>query len=389
MKTMLTAAALAASLATASAQDGYEDHYRAYEAAAQAGDKEAKLTSGEAAWRAAEAELGASETTAILAQNHLYDAMFAGEDSAKGAGEVAARALALGEQGLGLGNMTLTELRAARAYVHAAQKPRDDDRRDALLAALLADRETGRALNPMAIGLYRAGSVLAYSAKDYTLAYDYAAALTDEVRAVPEAPDTLLAEALIDEAAVLMTGRKALPPSTLGSRLRPRRTRYVEQLADAGVLLAEAVALGGKHTTLEAFGETHARAHAWQAVNDALILSEDAKVPEDHAYQGRRVSDFAAEEAHDAAFEACGVEWAKREVRYPRMGREMYRGAVFVGYHIAPDGRVEGARVLAEVPSGKFGPAVLEAMEDWRAKTEGKPEACLRDQTVMMKFIVR
>lgn len=388
MKTILAAAVLAASLTSANAQDSYKDHYRAYEAATQAGDADAKLTSGEAAWRAAEAELGAVETTAILAQNHLYDLMFTGEDGPKRAEEVAGRALELGEQGLGLGNMTLNELRAAQAYTHAAQKPRSDDRREALLAALLADRETGRMLNTMAIGLYRGGTILAYAAEDYTGAYDYVAALTDEIRALPEAPDELLAGALIDEASVLMSGRKALPPSTLGSRLRPRRSRYIEQLADAAVLLAEAVALGGEHTTLEAFGNTHARAHAWLAVNDALIQSEDARLPEDHVYQGRRMADFAPEN-EDEKVAACGVEWAKREMRYPRMGSKMYRGAVIAGYHIAPNGRVEGGRILAEVPSGKFGPAILEAMEDWRAETDGQPERCLRDQTVTIKFVVK
>lgn len=397
MRTMLAGAALAAALcvsATAGAQDGYADHYRAYQAASEANDADAKLRSGEAAWRAAEAELGATETTALLAQNHLYDRLFRDPE---GSIEVAARALALGEQGLALTNISLTELRAADAYARAASAPKDEDLRAGLAAALAADRATGSPLNPLIIGLYRSGAVLATKDEDYGGAYDFAAALTDELRAAPEAPPSLLAGALIDEAATLMAGRKPLPRSSLGTLLRPRRTRYSEQMSDAAILLAEAVSLFPAPGPIDDMDPVLARAQAWMAVNDALLISTGSKMRSDHEYQGRTLADFAREpsesfgtsdtsEASDGP--ACDVEWSNRRMRYPRIDRKWYAGAVYVGYHIGDDGRLEGARVLSEVPAGRFGPAVLDAMEKWKAETDGLPADCRRDKTAVIKFIV-
>ena len=389
MKTLMAGAAALALLGTVAAQDGYEDHYRAHQAATAQGDRDAMLTAGEAAWRAAEAELGEVETTAILAQNHLYDRLFADPE---GAAEVAARALALGEAGLGLANMSLTELRAANAYVAASQKPKKDDLRDALLGAILADKATGRPLNPLAIGLYRTGSVLAIKDGDYTGAYDFVGGLTDEVRAAEGAPDQLLAGALVDEAAVLMMQPKPLPPGSFGSRIRSRRTKYEEQLSDAAILLAEAVSLFPEHGPIESFDPAHARAHAWGAVNGALLSSAKLSIDADHAYQGRTLDDFAPELAQADGDENggpdCVVAWEDRKMRYPRLDRKWYNGAVYVGYHIGEDGRVEGARVLSEVPTGRFGPAVLEEMQGWKADTSGLAPACLGDKTTVFKFVV-
>ena len=44
--------------------------------------------------------------------------------------------------------------------------------------------------------------------------------------------------------------------------------------------------------------------------------------------------------------------------------------------------------MLGEVPTDRFGPAVLEQVETWRADTSGASPECLRDLVARVRFVM-
>ena len=130
------------------AQADYKSEYKEYMAAFSAGDIEGALDHGEKAWRAAEEEIGAKATTAILAYN--FGRVAASSDPRKAA-EAFSRALEITKGGEGALSPTDMELwiaiarnriestndtRSALKEKLAAQKAADPAASEATVAAL-------------------------------------------------------------------------------------------------------------------------------------------------------------------------------------------------------------------------------------------------------------
>ena len=110
-------------------------------------------------------------------------------------------------------------------------------------------------------------------------------------------------------------------------------------------------------------------------------------MPEGHEFDGSVTSDEDVPLIARAGLddEACAFEWTHRKMTYPRL-RSGYIGGVLIGYDLTPDGSIENARVLGEVPEGKFGAHVLDHVRKWEAAVGEVPAACLTDQTVAVVF---
>lgn len=362
--------------------------YKAYTDAKAAGDAEAARARSEAAWRAAERDVGDAEVTAILAQNHLLEVLWTEPEAAAAP---AARALALGRAGMGLGNMTSTELAVADAYARAAAQPRKRDLRAALYAALAADRASGRGVSAFTVQASRAATFRASEARDWEDAYAEATALARELEAMDADPG-LSGFAHVQRVAAMLSQRRRwarpeAPEAGSGARFAPS-SRWVDRVRDARVVMDHAATAFPAAATIDDVDPVDGAVHAWHGVIQSLLISNGIDMPEDWTFEGRgMLEDVGVVSRADGEPPECEIAWTDRKVRYPAAaGRGGYIGGVMLGYHLDPDGTVTGARILGEVPTEKFGPDILRQMEKWRADTAGLPPECLRDQVVKVQF---
>ncbi|MBB4658887.1 energy transducer TonB [Parvularcula dongshanensis] len=379
-------------LSGAAAQDRrHLEEYKAYLAAQQAGDAAATTRYAEAAWRAAETELGGHETTALLAQNYLWEVLLRDPEEAE---EAAARALALGEQGLGLGNFTLTELRLADAFAKNVHHLRRRSNREALLAAI-ETYPPQEALTSVLVSVYDQSIVRAYVADEYGLAYDAATLFERRLAEEPGVSDSRQASILTNRAAALIASRRSRFDSKYYSRTDAKSSAgYEERLADAQILLDAAAALFPKTKRLDEMDPNQHLTRAWNGVAVAIGRSMDYEVPEDWAFEGHRGrfswDSLMTREGADGAEILCEVSWTKRDMHYPAAAmRDGYIGAVLVGYHLDTDGHVIEPRVLAEIPQEIFSQTILKEMKDWEADAGNLDPACLRDHLTSFNFTMQ
>ena len=378
---MLAGAAALALCGAASAQD-YKASYKAFVAAREAGDAAAARTHAVAAWEAARGTLEPGETLALLAQNALIEAMWLDPEAAM---PMAAHALTLGEAGHGLGNMTLTELAVAEAYLRAETSGDGDDARR-LAAALAADRATGRTLTPYALTAHDRAYLLAMASGRHGLAYDIVTPLVHELRASGEPLDEAIASRNILRAvALLVAGRRI--DSALGRDGEGGAWSLKNRLRDAHALIDGAQQAFAPAPSLDEVAPGALDARIWHAVLSSVAGTAEVTLSGGHEFDGSvsiegGVPVIARPGLDD---EACAFEWTHREMTYPKL-RRGYIGGVLIGYDLTPAGSVVNARVLGEVPEGKFGAHVLEHAKRWEAAVGEVPAACLTDQTVAIVF---
>ena len=386
LKASALAACAAVLLGAAQAQEG-KTHliaYKAFTEAQAAGDKEAVIRHGEAAWRAAEAELGPHETTALLAQNLVYEAIWTEPDIARPA---AARALELGRDGLGLSNLSLPELEIADAYLQATEK-RSGERRDRLTAALIAEDAP---LTALRIGAAQRAANLLVDENDDEAAYVVTTALARELEDADDVPTGVLALTNMQRVVAMLAQKKYR--SGLPTERLTVRADWKDRLKDAHVLIDHTAALFEPQEDIEDFDPLFAASYAWHSVIGALERTHKIEVSEDWTFEGRQMTflppAIAGRESENEE-PVCPITWEERSLRYPRGAqRKGYIGGVLLGYHLTADGRVEDARILSEVPADRFGPAILRQVERWQAETDGVSPECLRNQVASIQFIMR
>ena len=393
MRRTTLAACAAAALVTGGAAQERPAHltaYKAYTEAREANDAEAARAHAEAAWRAGEAELGTHETTAILAQNYLLEVIWADPEAAR---EAAARALALGREGLGLTNLTLAELEVADAYAAAAADPKDRDARGRLYAALAAEGESGAASMDLAVRAARQGAYIASDAGEHEAAYAIATRAARRLEGAEGIPVNVVGVAQLQRIAAMLSEDGRWRPE--GEAGKGPSLRWERRVRDAHVLADATVGLFPPQDGLDAIDPILALAYAWRGIIGSIEHAYDIRGPEGWTFDGRGAASegtgpLVARTGADGEPLACQVEWTSRDMTYPAAARRKgYLGGVLLGYHLTDEGAVRDARVLAEVPAERFGETVLEQVEDWRAVTEGVDPACLRDLTVSVNFTIR
>lgn len=383
-RVLLAAAAALALCGAAGAQDAqdYKASYQAFVAARAAGDADAARAHAVAAWEAGRTALPPGETLALLTQNALLEVLW---DDAAAAAPMAAEALALGRAGHGLTNMTLTELDIAQART-AASADGSKAAVAALAAALAADRATGRAPNPFAVTAHDQAFVLAMGVGAHGLAYDLMTPLVAELRGADAPAEAVASRELFRAIALLVAGRRI--DSALGRDGAGGRWSQRERIEDAHVLIDHAMLAFPPVKTVAELEASAIDAHVWHGVVTSLASPFDVNLREEHRFDGLAANpggDDALLDRPEGYAESCEMPWTNRRITYPRL-RDFYVGGVLIGYDLSAEGRVENARVLGEVPSGRFGPHVLRQVEKWKADVDGLPASCLRDHVARIIF---
>lgn len=366
-------------LAAGTASADYKAEYRAYMQAFNTGDVAGALAHGEAAWRAAEAELGDSETTAVLAYN--YANLVTPYDSAK-AIEAYGRALAITDKGIGALPRDEIELRLLSVRLRSALG-------DAAIAKQLRSKvdaaRTGGA--PASEGSARAYTALAvhYSRKgDRKNARAVADSAVRDMDSVGDYEKRLMGEALI-----------------LGAIARVSDTRRdPEDVVTAAVSLDRAFTMFPPQKDIDAFDRLLGLAIAWRLGLSALMNSAGS------APQKQTGSRIAKGEDYRAAYEGvdksanpgawfrwadghearCSLEWGfKGPWGYSNEAlNQESAGAAFIGFDV-DDTRAIRTVVLGEVRD--FGGYAEKWLNTWRLATP-PADGCRRNHTLGVEYMI-
>lgn len=378
----LLACVLCVLTAYAQSDDEVMAQFGAYQDAIAAGEFDAADRSGEQAWRLAETAWGETTETAGLAFN-LANLRVQRRQWSE-ALEPAQRALALHEAGVAGEAYAMEEAKvlAARAQLGLEEKK---TRRSC--------RELKTALDALTLLNFeptyddaRAWSELGLAAReteDWDVAveaFKYAEAVIKTV--APDDSDQLIG-VLILQGEARIGGRRSYEDSPAA----------VRNAVDAYIAFAQALSLMPPKIQGEPIDPIRAKARAWFAASRALAYSLNEQ------YAGKLIDDakqkydyFSIEDSPsetESEFIDCPIEWS-RPVSYPRDAAEDgYVGAVLVEYDLTLEGRVENARVAAEIPAEAFSSLALRNMEDWRAENVADlPEICRRRLTTSIEYIL-
>ena len=348
----------------------YKAEYKAYNAALDAGDLAEAIKHAEAAWRAAEEELGDNETTAILAYNFANAVYFSEPDRAI---EPLKRVIALaGSQDEMFGADQPELMLALSAY---RSEPTSKDKRTKLHSVLKQSEETKRkpALLPA-----RAWTVLAtdyINFSRFARAEKYSNFAISNYETVSDKSPEEFAQALI-----------------IAGVTRTAKATKTSDIAEALYFFDRAIDLFPPQKDIETYHPLLATALAWHATAYSVAASN------------RRIN---IKSVHDLADEKLGVEagiptWetprpndctfssVSRDVpKFPDQAARDYEvGAVLLGYHLDNDGKPEGLRILGEVPyASDFGKAALKAASTWQLNlAEPTRPECQRNLTTSIPY---
>lgn len=370
---------LALILAAPAAHADHKSEYSAYRKALAAGDYFGAATHGEAAWRAAEKELGDTKTTAILAFN--FAELVVINEPAK-AVEPYSRARAISEKTKTA--IAMEDIAVGSESAAFVLAPENKQRRIALEATLEA--RAAKKFPPSPVSVY--GWILLCQfenrADDTPAALRYAdRALADANALGASAEKRLLRTALV-YAGVLRVSI---------------RTRNEESVGEAVQYLERSLRYFPPQKSIDEFDPLLARAIVWRAIVDALAKSTEEQEPETRIL-GKKTPDFqkAIDRASDPGqlnrvswlngqkTDCPAIAWeVMTKPKYPPAARRQGQiGASLIGFEM--DGaRVKRAVVLADSYETGFGAAAVDAMKTWVAKSP-VPAECARNQTVVVVY---
>jgi hypothetical protein len=364
---------LAAGSTSSADNEQYLIEYRAFREALTAGDGAATTLHAQAAWQAAETELGNHHTTAILAYN--YGRLIVFYDTANSLVPLR-RVNEL--QASGIADVSAVELRLYIDYAEFAAGGFKQRQAKKLRKSLEAFEE-GRAVSSP-----DAASIWLRLASSDLAAHNYRNALTSATRA-----EAAIAAALPDQPrklaeAILIAGIARLVPLP----------RTIDDVQTAHNDFGRAHRLFSPQKDIDTFDPLLAQILAWDgAASSALRSLGEQDYPKQAATVDRaagprpKLFEYQLDESIDCA----KVEWLERQPpRFPHvasMSRSL--GGAFVGYRLGDDLAVRDARVLAEVPAAKFGESALSSMAQWRARElpAGGP-ACHENLVTQFTFAI-
>lgn len=370
---MACAVMICAPIHSAHAQRAHIPFYKHYNEALAAGDFATAATAGEQAWRAAEADLGDHQTTAILAYNYAALIYFTLPEKAI---EPLERVVAILGEGSDMFGAEPPGLMLAFARASA-----DDDK--TLKAALRAKLEAAEAATSETTILSARGWFLVgadeLGRRRFKNAVD---ALSISLRHFDDfqkyAPMEV-ARALIARGMAYVAGQN----------------RNNEDIVNANFDFNNAIALFPPQTSIETFDPLLATAVAWDAVARIAAKTDNKKGLTPGSNFERKAPKLKGDERVKWAkakppHESCLLDWKPRKrATFPSadVSRRLI-GGVLIGFHIE-GAKVVDARVLAEVPErSRFGERALSAVSTWELKTPLINEACGKNILSVYQFIL-
>jgi len=358
-------------LPVAAAAD-YAEEYRQYNEALAAGEQDAATVHGFAAWKGAEAALGDHRTTAILAYNYGQQVLFEAPSEALPALQRAKELL-----DSGVAALPVEDLDVYLAYAVMVTGGGRKSDAEALRVALAARDSAGI---PPAYEIARIWLELSLNDVGRSkLSEAISGAARAERMFAETAPQAYRQRGL----AIMVQGMSKLIPE-------PRSSLTIKA-AHADFL--RAWRLFPTQKDIDTFDSVFAKIIAWDYAAHVAYVNlryDESLTPGDvlpHTF-----SNLPPILENSTWEKQCAHLWEERKPpKYPREAlRRGSLGSVFIGYHLTEDGRVRDARVLAEVPSGKFAAAVLKSMQEWRhvLPMDTRPE-CMLNQVNYFTFEVR
>ncbi len=363
--------ALTAMPLSAQAQSEHVAHYQAYHAALDNGDLTTAIDEAEKAWRAAEQNLGDHQTTAVLAYNVANLVYFTHPQKAV---EPLNRVIAMTGE-----NNDMFGVESPRLMLLLVNAVLDDDSREkeqALRTALenLELQNPPPNLLAARAWLHLAGRQMIR--KRYERAEKFADFSTRHYTPFIAPGEIEVANAFIIAGISRIAGRY----------------RNTQDLRDALVLLDQAIEIFPAQTGIDTFDPKLAIALAWRSTTVSAAVSDTPSA----SRNGTRIKPKTPDLGADAVIKwdpalpdssACDINWQQRPPpKYPDIAeRKGYFGAVLIGYNIVGT-KVDGARILAEVPATSvFGEITLESMDGWVLAEEQPPE-CRSNHLVEFRF---
>ncbi len=355
-------------ICAAGAEKTHLQYYKAYNAALEAGDFEAAATEGEAAWRAAEIELGDVQTTAVLAYNYASLIYFRRPEQAieplERVVEIAgADNEIFGDEAPGL----------MLSLVKAVSDNENKDAKKHLLGQLESPTVAPSLLS--ARGWIHL-STYELQRKRFKKSFKNATIALEQYEPYRNEVPLEVATAYITRGVANIAGF----------------SRKDDEIIQANQDFIEAVSLFPPQVDIETFDPLLATAVAWNLVSKSAAHADHPDRPR----AGSRLKDKPLEldpienikwTTPRYPYEGCGLEWKSRPApKYPNTDSyKGYLGGVLIGYHF--DGtKVTGARILAEVPEqSQFGEATLKILERWELKAP-PAEECRRDRLTSVVF---
>lgn len=381
----VAAAAMAALLLAAPASADYKSEYKAYAAAIDISDLAAAVRHGEAAWRAAETELGDNATTAILAYNLAI--LVADFQPAKAA-EAYARALAIAEAGIGALSAAELRVRLAEANVLASgDKPRKEQKE--LLETLESALEALPALaseSPEAHARgWRTVAMLRMRAGQTSRSRQAADLAIESAGLLGPIDSRLLAESLV-------VGAIARLSST---------NRDDVDVVEAIALLDRSFPLFPPQKDIHSFDQLLAQAMAWRlSVNPIadtkdslrfttgtrLVSPRDMKNTFERANIPRLPQDMFRWQPSTNAGCNDDIKWKEQpDPVFPMEAiNRGFIGSIIVGYDLNATG-VERVVMLSDFPAAGFGEAAAKALKKWTLAAPPSP-ACSKNQITYFTF---
>ncbi len=357
---LLSGAALAA-------ERGYLAEYQAYQTAFAAGDVGAALTHGEAAWRAAEAELGDHPTTAVLAYNYARLA-FAYQHTAELAEHTYMRALNLSARGIG--GLDQTEVAIGLAELRVIMR-KDPLAASGELTRLLRERQAvGTAPSDVSAHAWKtlAGEHLRQSL--FSTAAEYADLAASQASALTPPDQDVLIDALLFSAMARLS--------------EPASNRPAGHLELAVERLDRTIALFPMQRDIDSFDRRLALALAWRASVVAMAHSGDrANDPAELSALASLIP--MAPEGRPQNCPELQDAVSQTPMNFPASDLQKGNvGAVLFGLDLNNRG-VERVVILGEPQGGGFGAEVTRVAREWNLKTT-LPEGCLRNWVTFALF---
>jgi len=357
--TVLVAALIFTIPHSANAQDVYVEHFKAYQAAQAAGDTTTARIEAEAAWKSAEAELGDSKLTAILAYN--FGSMMTLEDP-QASIKPLKRAKAIGP--LAGGDVPLKVVDAYldyAAYMTAPDNKKAVKLRDSLNKIVQPD---GTPQISDAFMWMNMANIEAKALRLWT-AEPAAQKVVEALKSVglDEDGGPALNNALIIRAAAGLSGRERTD------------SRIAWSLDD----LDRVIESFKKPKDADELDPILATALAWKGV--AFQILEDKNLPLPDPDEIAPLN--AAFSSYTGAPENCNIQWIKNKPANFRGSGVFpgYVGGALISYDITSSGKIKDAKLIAQVPNGQLGREAMKAFKKWElAGVPEKHKGCRTNQ---------
>ncbi len=357
--------------------------FKQYKEALDAGDEETAAIHAERAWQQSIDDGADLQARALLAQNFLDLVILSDPERAAPAVE---DALTLGEQGYGVENYGVEEVRLFSAYIALKAEPKKRKSRETLIDALEGMQAAD--LNDTALSI----SILIQSIDIFMSAEDM-----KKLRVLTGYLDRSLSKNPSVSVKTLSYVRSIRVLSILSIRRKSTANpsnpnkRFVGDLNDSAVLIENTLPLFEPVQSIDDVDPMHATIVTLNGIVESFAGSYSIELNPNHVFENMSRIITETTSLNDIIISGrpdhCDIEW--RQDRVADFPERQYggNGSILIGYHLNQDGDVYGERVLAQIPKKLFTDSALSDVSKWKAEPSSiDDEACRKNLIARLTY---